>query len=182
MNNRAISVSRYVAGYVLGIGVFLVLIPYVLWRLSAVEHFIFEIPILPFNCARITLSALLLMIGAVFVLWSNVFLVLRGKGGPTDVAGVSISPQTVELVVDGPYRYTRNPMVFGANSIYVSIAIYLNSLGCLAVLFVFFITFVKLVIRSEERRLLKDFGDDYEEYRDRTAMIIPWLGRKASED
>ena len=177
MKNNLENIIRYIGGYALGIGVFLILIPYSLWYLSLTGYYVFKIPIIPNNYVRIIISMLLFIIGLIFVIWSNIFLLLKGKGGPTDIAGVSITPQTKKLVVEGPYKYTRNPMVFGANSIYISIAIYFNSLGCLIVWIIFFFMIVKYVIATEEKRLLKDFGADYIKYKENTSKIIP-LPRK----
>ena len=172
------NIIRFIAGYALGIGVFVILIPYGIWYLSSTGYYIFIIPIIPLDYVRIILSMLLFISGAIFVIWSNVFLLLKGKGGPADFAGISISPQTKKLVVEGPYKYTRNPMVFGANSIYASISIYLNSLGCLIILIIFFFILVKYVVATEEKRLLNDFGADYIEYKKNTSMIIPLPKKK----
>ena len=182
MSNDQNNSIRYIAGYVIGIGVFVLLIPYCIWYLSSTGYGIFSVSIIPFDYARIIVSLLLLISGALFVVWSNVFLLLKGKGGPTDIAGISISPQTKKLVKEGPYAYTRNPMVFGVHSIYISIAIYLNSLGCLIVLIIFFLTIVKYALRTEEKRLLNDFGDDYIKYKDTTSMIIPLPKKKKVKD
>lgn len=34
----------------------------------------------------------------IFVVWSNLFLLIRGKGGPTEGLGVAVSPKTSKLV------------------------------------------------------------------------------------
>jgi protein-S-isoprenylcysteine O-methyltransferase Ste14 len=176
------SILGYVIGYFIGTGVFMMLIPYVIWRLSSVDNQIFRAKIIPVNDANIILSTPLFMVGAIFVIWSNFFLVSKGKGGPVDIGGVAISPRTKKLVTEGPYKYTRNPMVFGMNSIYMSIAIYLNSLGCLLVVALFFFLIVRSVVASEEKRLLSDFGDEYMEYKRKTPMIIPLPIRKTTRD
>lgn len=173
------NIIRYTAGYVLGTGVFVILIPYSIWYLSSTGYYIFKIPIISIDFVRIVISMLLFISGAIFVIWSNIFLLLKGKGGPADIAGISISPQTKKLVVEGPYKYTRNPMVFGANSVYISIAIYLNSLGCLIVLIIFFLIIVKYVVATEEKRLLNDFGADYIKYKENTSVIIPLPKKRA---
>jgi protein-S-isoprenylcysteine O-methyltransferase Ste14 len=57
--------------------------------------------------------------------------------------------------------------------LYYAVAVYLNSIaaGIIVTLFmVFMLIFVKL---SEERRLLKDFGSEYEAYRQKVSMFIP---------
>ncbi|WP_022664931.1 methyltransferase family protein [Desulfospira joergensenii] len=168
-------ILRHAAGYFIGIGLFLILIPLGIVSLASSEYRIFSIPILPYLPARVILSALFFIPGAVFVLWSNLFLFSRGKGGPTDIAGLSISPRTKKLVMEGPYRYTRNPMVFGVHSIYAALSLYLNSLGCLLVLILFFLTVVRLVVLKEEKRLEKDFGSEYAAYRKKTPMFFPRL-------
>jgi len=174
MGNR-VNIIRYIAGYTVGIFVFVVLIPYSIWYLSTTEYGIFKIPIIPADYIRIILSMLLFIPGIFFVIWSNIFLLLKGKGGPTDIAGVAISPQTKNLVVDGPYKFSRNPMVFGANSTYISLAIYFNSLDCLLALIIFFLLIVRCVVVSEEKRLLNDFGVEYATYKENTSMIIPFI-------
>ena len=73
-------------------------------------------------------------------------------------------------------------MVLGIHSTYISIAIYLNSLGCLIVLIIFFFMIVKYVVVAEEKRLFNDFGADYIKYKENTSMIIPFLKEKVSED
>jgi protein-S-isoprenylcysteine O-methyltransferase Ste14 len=127
---------------------------------------------------RFALALPLLLVGLLFVLWSNVSLVTRGRGGPTDGFGVAISPRTEKLVVSGPYQYSRNPMVFGVLSAYFSISLLLGSSGGLAVLAVLSPLFVFYLRRVEEPRLLIDFGEEYEEYRRNVSMIIPLPPRK----
>jgi len=179
MNSRLKNVLRYIVGYVLGICVFIVLIPYSIWYLSSSNYILFRIPIISMDYVCFIISVPLFIIGIVFVVWSNVFLLFKGKGGPMDIAGISVAPRTKSLVVDGPYQYTRNPMVFGTNSTYLSLTIYFNSLGCLIVLVMFYLVVVKYVVTTEEKRLLNDFGDDYKKYKEETPMVIPLLRKKA---
>jgi protein-S-isoprenylcysteine O-methyltransferase Ste14 len=35
-----------------------------------------------------------------------------------------------------------------------------------------------VVVKMEEKRLLKEFGNQYEEYRKKVSMFIPWFQRK----
>jgi len=111
--------------------------------------------------------------GLFFLIWSNIFLVSRGKGGPTEGFGISISPKTRYLVIKGPYRFTRNPMAFGALSIYFSITLFLNSLTGFVVVIVIMLVAIIYLKTSEEKRLLKDFGDEYLQYKKKVSMIVP---------
>ncbi len=123
----------------------------------------------------------LLIVGVIFAIWSNIDLLRIGKGGPTDIFNIAISPRTKKLVISGPYRYTRNPMVFGMNSIYFAIAVYLNSLISLIFVILFLLVITIYLRLAEEKRLLKDFGNEYLEYKRNVSMIIPFLSKKTNK-
>jgi protein-S-isoprenylcysteine O-methyltransferase Ste14 len=122
---------------------------------------------------RTVISLLIAGVGIIFILWSNLWLLFVGKGGPADWFGTQISPRSQHLVTSGPYRYTRNPMMFGALSFYLGLAVFFNSaicLGLVAALSVGASIYLKAV---EEKRLLRDFGDAYEQYRKSVSMLVP---------
>ena len=166
-------ILRHLLGYAFGITVFLILIPLGVYDLSQVVDTSLGLPRFHDAPVRLVIAIPLLASGVVYVLWSNVFLVLRGKGGPAEGFGVAISPKTERLVATGPYRNTRNPMVFGALSIYYSIAVYLGSIGGLLILLLFTAVVPLYLKRAEEPRLLAEFGGEYEKYRERVSMIVP---------
>jgi protein-S-isoprenylcysteine O-methyltransferase Ste14 len=164
------TLARHLIGYLIGFFVFLLAVPYGLFCLSRGTDSI-HLPVsdtLRFACASILGS-----IGLIFMAWSNAALLLQGKGGPTDGFNIAISPRTQHLVVKGPYRYTRNPMVFGAFSFYLALAIYWNSLSARLVLAASIIAAHFYLQATEEKRLLRDFGQEYEAYRKRVPMIVP---------
>jgi protein-S-isoprenylcysteine O-methyltransferase Ste14 len=132
----------------------------------------FEVHLLD-HWSRLIIAALLFIAGLIFAIWSNVVLVTNGKGGPIDIFNVAISPRTRQLVVTGPYQYTRNPMTLGAFCCYFGLAVYLNSLPDFIILSVLFVAARFYLEETEERRLWKDFGKQYEEYRRQVPMIMP---------
>jgi protein-S-isoprenylcysteine O-methyltransferase Ste14 len=69
-------------------------------------------------------------------------------------------------------------MVFGALSAYFSIALLLGSVAGLVLLALLSPLFVLYFERFEERRLLLDFGEEYEEYRRKVSMIVPLSPRR----
>lgn len=164
---------RYIIGYIIGFTIFIVLIPYGLFKLSQLDHIFINKILFESNLVRYFVSAIICIIGAFFAIWSNIYLFMIGKGGPLDAFGVSISPQTKKLVTTGPYKYSRNPMVFGAFSLYLSIVLFLNSIIGLISLFIFLIIATLYLHFSEEKRLIKDFGNDYIEYKKKVSMIFP---------
>jgi protein-S-isoprenylcysteine O-methyltransferase Ste14 len=69
-------------------------------------------------------------------------------------------------------------MVFGVVSAYFSMCVFLGSIGGLVAIAVSIPLFVFYLKRSEETRLVRDFGEDYEEYRRNVSMIIPLPPRR----
>ncbi len=167
---KTVETLRYALGYLIGSSIFMLVFPYGIYLLARA----FPGPDLLSYPVRLAVALLLGIPGLIFALWSNASLFFQGQGGPTDFFEVEISPRTKHLVVTGPYRYTRNPMVFGANSCYAALAIYWNSLITLGIWAVWMALVVFYLKHSEEQRLLRDFGQEYEEYRRRVPMIIPW--------
>lgn len=169
---------RHIAGYFIGGFVFLFLIPYCFYLISVREYAVFSDELAISSTARIILSVPVILTGLVFAAWSNIFLFIVGKGGPVDVFNKAISPRTKKLVVSGPYRYSRNPMVFGALCLYTGIAIGLNSVRCLIIALIFLLFMIIYIKIFEEKRLLKDFGDEYLAYKKNVSMIFPVKFRK----
>lgn len=167
-------VVRHIAGFAVGGTLFAFLIPVGLCYLSGVVDRALGLPTFDHAPARFIPAVLFGAVGLLFVFWSNLFLVTRGKGGPAEGFGVAVSPRTERLVVTGPYRWSRNPMVFGALTCYVALAFFWGTIGGLLIIAAF-LSFAMLYIRRfEEARLLKDFGKEYEAYKKRVSMIVPW--------
>jgi len=160
-------------GYVFGFSVFLLLIPFGLYELCKSDFLLSGTVLINSTIIRYLISSLFLLTGAYFMIWSNVFLFKIGKGGPADGFGISISPRTKKLVTVGPYQYSRNPMVFGAFSLYISTIIFLNSIIGLITVLISLLIGIGYLKLSEEQRLLKDFGNDYIEFKRKVSMIFP---------
>ena len=80
-----------------------------------------------------------------------------------------------KLVIRGPYRHVRNPMITGALLILLAEALLLRS-GALAVwMVVFFIGNTVYFRFREEKELEKRFGDEYRDYKAGVSRWIPRL-------
>jgi protein-S-isoprenylcysteine O-methyltransferase Ste14 len=93
------------------------------------------------------------------------------RGGST---GAPADP-TRRLVVSGIYRWMRNPIYSGGTLVLLGVALSRNSptIFLAAVLFPIIMNFA--VIPSEERRLERDFGKEYTEYKSKVPRWIPHL-------
>ncbi|HEX6226888.1 MAG TPA: isoprenylcysteine carboxylmethyltransferase family protein [Chryseolinea sp.] len=78
-----------------------------------------------------------------------------------------------KLVVVGPYRYCRNPMITGVLFILIGEAFFLYSNPILVWAICFFIINTVYFVISEEPKLEKKFGEDYRLYKQHVSRWIP---------
>jgi len=170
--------AQELLGYLIGGALFVVFIPWGLYRAARSLDHLIGIRLIPVAGWRFMVAGSSAFFGLLFAVWSLVAQNRIGKGGPVQFANIDVSPRTQQLVVSGPYQYTRNPMLFGACVYYYAVALYLNSVIAVALVTLFTTFMLIFVKRSEEPRLLKDFGSDYEQYRQRVSMFVPWLPKR----
>ncbi len=113
--------------------------------------------------------------------WAMALFIRRGRGTPAPWD----PPRN--LVVAGPYRHVRNPMITGVLLILAAEALLLRSWALAAWGVVFFLGNCLYFPLVEEPGLVNRFGDDYREYRANVPRWIPcrqaWhRGRRAGED
>lgn len=83
------------------------------------------------------------------------------------------------LVTDGFYQWVRHPLyLFGLLILWLSPLMTINVLTVISGL----TAYVFIGARFEEQRLLREFGEDYRAYRERTPMLIPWLRSRRTEE
>jgi len=77
-----------------------------------------------------------------------------------------------EIVTGGVYSIVRHPQYFGGLLAHVGISFILSAWYSL--LFTpLMITLVYLISRKEERELIREFGKEYEDYKEKVPMLIP---------
>ena len=94
---------------------------------------------------------------------------MRFKRAGTPV--IPYKPSTA-LVVDGPYRISRNPIYLGMAALYVSLTFLLGIMWALLFLPLVLIAVDRLIIAREEPYLERKFGQDYVEYKQRVRRWI----------
>jgi protein-S-isoprenylcysteine O-methyltransferase Ste14 len=80
--------------------------------------------------------------------------------------------KATSLVIEGVYRFTRNPMYLGMALILCAWGVYLANPFGLVVLFLYVFVMNAIQIKPEERALLKLFGDEYQSYCERVRRWI----------
>ena len=155
--------------------------------------------ILPFTALAVIPGALLLYFG--FRICSP--LIQIAVSLPFLAAGIALMARTIalihrtgrgtlapwspteKLVIRGPYRYSRNPMITGLLFLLIAESILFGSLAVAAWTIVFFATNTVYFKLFEEPGLVKRFGKEYEEYRNRVPMwfpeIIHWGGKNRKQ-
>lgn len=96
--------------------------------------------------------------GATVALWCIFSFAFIGRGTPAP-----FDPPR-RLVIQGPYRFLRNPMYVGAGLTLASAALFYQSLQLLGFTVVFFLATHIFVVWYEEPTLRRTFGPEYETY------------------
>ena len=159
---------RHLFGYLLGLLVFVVGIPALMWSVSGLPW-----PYVPACLAQCAIAAFLAVGGLALSIYSIVYMRVVGQGNPFDAYGHELAPRTRRLMTDGPYRLCRNPMLVGVYLYDAGILVWLWSAWPLLVVAVE-IVLLTLQVRSEERRLEHDFGQDYLAYKQRVGRYFTW--------
>lgn len=104
-------------------------------------------------------AALLMMLWAAWLmLWRKTTLNPYGK------------PQ--QLITEGPFRATRNPIYVADTLLYMGIALLMADLWVWLFLPVVLVAMTVGVIRHEEQLLIQHFGEDYRDY---MSKVRRWL-------
>ena len=158
--------DRDFIGYLLGLIIFIVGIPFVMYLASGSP-----------NLSEISLVQLLILIilailGIGLSIWAIVYMKNVGKGNPFDAFNHEIAPRTSSLMTDGPYGICRNPMLLGVFIYHWGVLIALLSFGAV-IIFLIEIFIMTVQVKKEEQRLKNDFGKDYEEYVKNSNRFLP---------
>jgi protein-S-isoprenylcysteine O-methyltransferase Ste14 len=104
---------------------------------------------------------LMIMIVSQVTLWKN-------------YSGFLVIWKDHQLITHGMYRLIRHPIFFGALLVFISLPLYAaSSYGLLTTLVLFPIFLYR--IRLEEQLLTEEFQDAYQEYKENTKALIPYI-------
>ena len=126
-------------------------------------HYLFPTPLIPkpFNYFGILFFAA----GLFILLWS--FGLFKKKETP-----ILPGQKPTALVIEGPYKFTRNPMYLGVTTALAGIAVYLGDLFAFLSPIAFFMFVSVRFIPREEKLMEKIFGKKYLDYKKRVRRWI----------
>lgn len=106
--------------------------------------------------------------GLTLATWTARLFLTLGRGTPAPWA----PPR--KLVVAGPYRHVRNPMITGVLVMLAAESLLFGSWLIAGWMFVFFLVHGVYLVRMEEPGLERRFGEDYRRFR---ANVPRWIPR-----
>lgn len=136
--------------------------------------------ILSFNNHLVTfnsiLSSIMLILGILWILLGLFFLIYTNKSF-FKIGKGTLAPwdPPKKLVVDGAYRYVRNPMITSVLMIVLGEALIFSSIELFLLFILFLIVNHIYFVYSEEPGLIKRFGNDYIDYKNNVPRWIPRL-------
>jgi protein-S-isoprenylcysteine O-methyltransferase Ste14 len=109
---------------------------------------------------------ILFVLGLFSVLWAGSLFRKRG----TEI--LPHSPTNKLLLTEGPYTFTRNPMYLGMALVLLGIAFFIGTLSMFLVPVVFLCLMNFIFIPFEEAKMLRQFGERYQDYKRRVRRWI----------
>ncbi|HEX5111683.1 MAG TPA: isoprenylcysteine carboxylmethyltransferase family protein, partial [Saprospiraceae bacterium] len=111
-------------------------------------------------------GSIIFFIGLIIMIKTILQFALEGEGT------LSPADPTRRLVVRGLYQYSRNPMYIGVMAMLIGEAVFFEGGGLWLYLLFVGIAFNIFILLVEEPRLKRDFGEEYEQYKQK---VRRWL-------
>lgn len=138
-----------------------IVIPFLLYRFISTKEIIDE------TFWMFILGVFFILFG-IMLLSYTIFLFKTGGDG-------TLAPwnPTSKLVIRGPYRHVRNPMISGVLFVLLGEALFFNAWSILLWAMLFFIANTIYFVIKEEPGLEKRFGQEYKTYKGNVPRWIP---------
>ncbi len=118
---------------------------------------------------RFWIALVMISDGLTLAVWTGILFRTVGKGTP------SPWDPPRRLVLSGPYRFVRNPMIAGVLLLLGAESLIFGSWYLALWLCVFFVLKTAYLLRVEEPELERRFGQRYRRYRENVPRWIPSL-------
>ena len=137
----------------------------VIWAISSLGLQVLWPLKLPESLFFTTFGITAIILGCLLLVWADIAL---RRGGAT---GAHSMP-TKSLVINGPFRFSRNPIYLSLILLFAGLALKYNNLWCLILIVPFTSVLHYRTILPEEKYLEQEFGATYSDYR---ASVRRWL-------
>ena len=143
----------------------LITIPFLIFLLTRNSYSYY---LVDFDNFLLYFAMFFLTLGLLLAIWSvRTFYIKGGAGTPGPWRPIS------NLIISGPYRYVRNPMILGVVDLLLFESALFTSISLLLWAIVFFVGNIIYFKTFEEKELIKRFGADYENYKNEVPMLFP---------
>ena len=114
---------------------------------------------------RIAVGVLIAVAGVALAAWARIGFLRTGQ---------SVMPwtPTPELIFQGPYRFTRNPMYVGMTLLTIGLGVALNNLWMSLFALPALLVVHAIAVLPEEKYLSEKFGDGYRTYLTRVRRYL----------
>ena len=140
---------------------------YVLWVLAGVGmHYVVARASLPLNRTALAVCGL-----AIVAIGVGIVASARIHFSRTGQSPIPWKPSP-ELILQGPYRFTRNPMYVGVTVIQIGLGVGFNNLWIAVFALLALVTVHFVAVLPEEQYLFEKFGDSYKTYLTRVRRYL----------
>jgi len=115
------------------------------------------------------IGIVLIPIGLLLIIWANYSLLHIGR---ISLRNREPMQRPSNLILVGPYRFTRNPIYLGALLMLLGLVIVWSSVFTAFLMILVYIIFRYIFIKREEIILEEEFGDEYRDFKKR---VRRWL-------
>ena len=124
------------------------------------------------GAATFIIGGTIMVCGFAFAFWTMSLQLDQGRGTPLPMM------PTQELLINGPFRYCRNPMTLGTILAYLGLSIAAATVVGVALVLVLGLLLITYLKKVEEKELAERFGEQYLEYKKSVPFIVPRIPGK----
>jgi protein-S-isoprenylcysteine O-methyltransferase Ste14 len=144
------------------------IIAMVIWiLLTAVLPGLLFLRIVPDEIVIALAGTAVTLVGLGFAIWARLHLGTNWSGQPM----IKVDHK---LVRTGPYKIVRNPIYTGILVAFAGTALVIGEFWAVITIFIILIVFF-VKIRMEEKFLLEEFGESYNQYKKDVKALIPYI-------
>lgn len=155
----------YVGHFIL----FTLIVPLLLINLSGLLRDLMEMPNIGLGYLNLIIGLILMALGLIILLMAEVDMYNHSGGGTP----IPFYNPPEDLVENGVYGCTRNPMYLGTTLEYIGVGVLIGDLGVIILSFIILSIALTLYLTYEAPQLEERFGERFKRYAEETPLLIP---------